>query len=141
MQQIVSNYPHFLAKPLGPMHKCINKEFHDYLPQSFLHYYILSNYEDASEMTKLFTLHNEHPAGVIVYPHHTSEIYADVLEDPQSSYAAIRMLQQENPVIANVLIDHFEAHKISMYLINIIIAIIIIIIIIIILFIHRNTCF
>ena len=38
-------------------------------------------------------------------------MYQDVLEDPDSGYAAISLLQKENPMIANVLIDYFEMHK------------------------------
>ena len=51
---------------------------------------------------------------VIVYPSACTEMYQDVLDDPDSGYGAICLLQKENPVIANVLIDYFEIHKLSM---------------------------
>ena len=110
IQEIVNSHSGFSAKPLGPMHKCINKELQNYLPPSFLHYYILTNTQDASELSKLFILHKEHPPNVIVYPF-TSEMYQDVLKDPDSGYPTISLLQKENPMIANVLIDYFEMHK------------------------------
>ena len=119
MQEIVNSHSGFSTKPLGPMHKCINKEFQNYVPPSFLHYYILTNHQDASELDKLFNLHKEHPPNVIVYPY-TSEMYQDVLEGPHSGYATISLLQKENPIIANVLIDYFEMHKRSIYTIHLI---------------------
>ena len=123
MQEIVDSHSGFSAKPLGPMHKCINKELQNHLPPSFLHYYILTNTQDASELAKLFNLHKEHPPNVIVYPY-TSEMYQDVLECPDSGYAAISLLQKEIPVIANVLIDYFEMHKQSIATIYLILRII-----------------
>ena len=116
MQEVINNHSGFSAKPLGPIHKCINEQLQHYLPPSFLQYYILSNSQDSSELGKLFSLHKEHPPNVIVYPFVCNEMYQDVFDDPDSGSAAITLLQKENPVIANVLIDYFEIHKISMLL-------------------------
>ena len=114
MQEVVNKHSGFSEKPLGPIHKCINEQLQNYLPPSFLQYYILTNSEDASELDKLFKLHKEHPPNVIVYHSACTEMYQDVLDDPDSGYGAICLLQKENPVIANVLIDYFEIHKLSM---------------------------
>ena len=59
--------------------------------------------EDARRFYHLFIQKKEYPPTVVVYPFKQKVLYDDVKMNLQM----LKMLQSENPVIANLIIDYF----------------------------------
>jgi len=110
MQKIIDDYSKFDAKPIGPLYKHLSEHFRYTLPSAFLHCYIVASYDDSAAIIQLCQDHHEVPPERLVRSYCT-EIYADVLNDTNADTDAINLLQQENPVVANLLIDYFGLHK------------------------------
>jgi len=110
MQNIIDAHSKFDAKPIGPLHKHLSEHFKYTLPSAFLHCYIVSSYEDSTTIMQLCQDHHEVPPERLVRDYCT-EIYTDALNDSNADANVITLLQQENPVVANLLIDYFGLHK------------------------------
>ena len=105
MKKLIEGSKTFSYPPIGPVGDCINSSiFQQRIPSSFLQSYIVNSSEDAKQFHELFVENNEKPPTVVVYPFNHKVLYGDVKMDPQMLYA----LESENPVIANLIIDHFE---------------------------------
>ena len=76
---------------------------------SFTSSYAANNCLDADILRELFMANNEPQPDIIVYPHQT-EMYRDVAKDKKANDSTIEALKLENPTIANLLIDYFDAH-------------------------------
>ena len=97
MKELIKGSEVFSFPPIGPVgdHR---------IPPSFLQSYVVNSNEDATQFHQLFVANKEDPPSVIVYPFKNQIHYDDVKMDPQM----IKALQSENPIIANLIIDHFE---------------------------------
>ena len=94
----------FSFPPIGPVGDFINSTvFQHQIPLSFLQSYIVNSNEDARWFHQLFVQNKEYPPTVLVYLFKHKVLYDDVKMDAQM----LEMLQSENPVIANLIIDHF----------------------------------
>ena len=85
------------------------------LPSAFLHCYIIANYEDSEMMAQLCQEYNEKVPERIIRGYHTT-IYEDVLNDLSADSDVLDLLKKENLIVANVLIDYFEIHKKSKFI-------------------------
>jgi len=65
-------------------------------------------YEDPTLLSELFAANNEKQPEIIVYPHHT-KIYETINSDKTAYKQTIAALKMENPTIANLLIDFYNA--------------------------------
>ena len=116
MQSIIDHCTKFNTKPIGPIHSCVNdKRIKDCLPFSFLNTYIVDNNTDCDLLRKLCEQHNEPIPDCIVYPF-SQKLYDDLEKDPKADIGMIECLKQENPIIANVLVDHLNIHIMGMHL-------------------------
>ena len=115
MQSIISHCTQFNAKPIGPIHACVNSQrIKDSLPLSFMNVYIVDNNTDSDTLQKLCEQHNEPIPDRIVYPF-SEKHYADLEKDPKADIGIIESLKAENPIIANVLVDHLNIHVMGMH--------------------------
>lgn len=115
MQKIIDNSQDFTAKPIGPLYKHLSENFTLMLPSAFLHCYIVANYEDSEMMAQLCREYKEKAPERIIRDYHTT-IYEDVLNDLSADSGVVDLLKKENPIVANVLIDYFEIHKQSKFI-------------------------
>ena len=87
MQSIISQCTQFNAKPIGPIHACVNNQrIKDSLPLSFLNVYIFDSNTDADVFQKLCEQHNEPIPELIVYPF-SEKHYDDLEKDPKADIA------------------------------------------------------
>ena len=115
MQSIISHSTQFSAKPIGPIHSCISdKRIKASLPSSFLNAYIVDNCADYDSLKKSCEQHNELVPDHIVYPF-SQKLYDDLEKDPKANIGMIESLKHEDPIIANVLVDHFNLHVMGMH--------------------------
>ena len=115
MQSIIGCSTQFSAKPIGPIHACINdRQIKASLPSSFLNTYIVDNNADCDSLKKLCEQHNEPVPDRIVYPF-SQKLYDDLEKDPKADIGMIESLKQENPTIANVLVDYLNLHVMDMH--------------------------
>lgn len=104
MKELIKDSEAFSFPPIGPVGDCINSTvFQHQIPPSFLQSYIVNSNEDARRFHQLFVQNKEYPLTILVYPFKQKVLYDDVKMDAQM----LEMLQSENPVIANLIIDHF----------------------------------
>lgn len=104
MKELIKDSEAFSFPPIGPVGDYINSTyFQREIPPSFLQSYIVNSYKDAKQFHQLFVENKKHPPTVLVYPCEHKVLYDDVKMDAQ----ILDMLQSENPVIANLIIDHF----------------------------------
>lgn len=107
MKELIKCSKAFSLPPIGPVGDHINSEvFQRSLPASFLHSYLVNSFEDANQFYQLFVVNKEPPPTVVVYPFKHQLHYDDVKMNVQM----LEALQSENPIIANLIIDHFEDH-------------------------------
>ena len=110
MQHLIKNKQNFSATPLGPIaDHIISGFFHQIISPSFLSSYVANCEQDAALLRELFAANKEPQPDIIVYPHQT-EMYEDVTKDKKANDNVIAALKLENPTIANLLIDYFDAH-------------------------------
>lgn len=101
MKEIIEGTISFSAKPIGPLCEPVMSDFFVRLmPASFANAYIVNTNEDASHLQNLFSVHKQLQPVVLVYPFQTERYHCD---NPLLSQA----LNQETPIIANLLTDHF----------------------------------
>ena len=115
MQNIIDKHPHFSAKPIGPLYQHLSDNFRCMLPSSFLHCYVVASYEDSEVLAKLCQKYKEAVPDRIIREYGT-ELYEDIMNDSTAESYVIKLLREENPVVANLLIDYFEIHKQSKYI-------------------------
>ena len=110
MQRVISkNDDMFEYTPIGPLYKRIPDQLQNFLPQAFLHSCVTTTEQDKCELDGLFKQHQEPNPNVITFPY-CEKIYSDVIDDPESSATTLKVLQAINPILANLLIDYYEAH-------------------------------
>ena len=110
MQSLIKENPEFSVSPIGPIADYINSGcFHRLISPSFANSFIVNSDQDVPIMRKLFDANDEPHPCIIVYPHQT-KMYQDVSKDKKANAKAIAALKLENPIVANLLIDHFAAH-------------------------------
>ena len=110
MQCLIKNNQNFSVTPIGPIGDHIISEFfHQLISPSFASSYVANCYQDAFLLRELFIANKEPQPDIIVYPHQT-EMYKDLNKDKKANDMTIADLKLENPTIANLLIDHFDAH-------------------------------
>ena len=83
--------------------------FHQIISPSFSSSYVANCERDAALLHELFAANKEPQPDIIVYPHQT-EMYKDVTKDKKANDNTIAALKFENPTIANLLIDYFDAN-------------------------------
>lgn len=97
----------FSATPIGPVKEhVVAKEFHNLMPPAFASSYIVNTCEDAAHLRRLLDEFYQPQPSILVYPHSTQR-YNDL---PIPNKAIVEALSKENPVIANLLVDHFNRH-------------------------------
>ena len=108
MVELIKSSENFSLPPIGPVGDHINStNLQHLIPTSFLQSYIVNSVQDARLLHQLF-LDNKHlPPTVMVYPFDHQTHYN---EDVQLNKQMLETLQAENPIIANLLVDHFEDH-------------------------------
>ena len=79
------------------------------MPSNFCNSYIVDNSTDYELFKKLCQQHNETVPDHIVYSF-SEKRYNDLEKDPKADKAIIATLNEENPTIANVLVDHMDIH-------------------------------
>ena len=110
MQNLIKNKQIFSATPIGPIANHVSSQsFSQVMSASFASSYVANNCQDADLLRELFMANNESQPDIIVYPHQT-EMYRDVAKDKTANDSTIKALKLENPTIANLLIDYFDAH-------------------------------
>ena len=85
------------------------------LPSDFLKSYIVDNSTDCELLTNLCQKHNQNVPNCIVYPF-SEKRYDDLDKDPKADLGIIATLNEENPTIANVLVDHLNIHIMGVHL-------------------------
>ena len=84
MQSIIGCSTQFSAKPIGPIHACINdRQIKASLPSSFLNTYIVDNNADYDLLKKLCEQRNWPVPDCIVYPF-SPKLYDDLEKDPRA---------------------------------------------------------
>ena len=109
MKAIIQNHPSFLFKPCGPAHEYISNSLKTNLPAAFLHSYVVDNYEDQKCLKDLCYAHKE-PVPITIVQKFTNKMY-DLKDDVETNKQTADLLNQEEPTMANVLIDYFHLHK------------------------------
>ena len=110
MKCLIKNHQNFSATPIGPIaNHIISGSFHEIISPSFASSYVANCCQDAALLRELFMANKEPQPDIIVYPHQ-SKMYKDVTKDKKANDNTIAALKLENPTIANLLIDHFDAH-------------------------------
>ncbi|XP_065909687.1 uncharacterized protein [Dysidea avara] len=109
MKTIIQNHPSFLFKPCGPAHEYISNSLKTNLPAAFLHSYVVDNYEDQKCLKDLCYAHKE-PVPITIVQKFTNKMY-DLKDDVETNKQTADLLNQEEPTMANVLIDYFHLHK------------------------------
>ena len=71
--------------------------------------------EDSEVLAKLCQKYKEAVPDRIIREYGT-ELYEDIMNDSTAESYVIKLLREENPVVANLLIDYFEIHKQSKYI-------------------------
>ena len=84
------------------------------IPASFLQSYIVNSVQDARLLHQLFVDNKHIPPTVMIYPFDNQTHYDDVKLNKQM----LEALQAENPIIANLIVDHFEDRLKGMYIIT-----------------------
>ena len=116
MGNIINHCSQFIAKPIGPIHACIkDKYLKEFLPLDFLNSYIVDNSTDAELLKELCLQHNEIVPDRIVYSF-SEKRYNDLSKDPKANLSMIATLNEENPIIANILVDHLNIHILGVHL-------------------------
>ena len=111
MIQIINNHPGFSATPLGPVYKHLSVKFHNMVPIAFLHVYIVTSQQDAALLAKL-CLKDQQPVPDRIVYNFAGKMYEAVTEATKHvNFETVNALKDENPTIANVLIDYFELQK------------------------------
>ena len=97
----------FSATPIGAVKEhVVAEEFHNLMPLDFASSYIVNTCEDAAHLRKLLDEFNQPQPSILVYSYSTQR-YNDL---PMPNKAIVKALSKENPVIANLLVDHFGHH-------------------------------
>lgn len=110
MQCLIKNKQNFSTTPIGPIaNHIISRFLRQIISPSFASSYVANCCQDAALLRELFTANKEPQPDIIVYPHQT-EMYKDVTKDKKANDNTIAALKLENPTIANLLIDYFDAH-------------------------------
>ena len=110
MQCLIKNEQNFSVTPIGPIgHHIISGFFHQIISPSFASSYVANCEQDAYLLRELFTVNKEPQPDIIVYPHQI-KMYKDLNKDKKANDKTIAALKLEDPTIANLLIDHFDAH-------------------------------
>lgn len=111
MKKIIENDTQYSATPIGPIGEHVSSEsFLRLIPPSFANSYIVNSCDDAAHMRKLLADHKLPQPNVIAYPYHNQRYNYDLINCNPSILEA---LNQEKPIIANLLIDHFGQSFIS----------------------------
>lgn len=77
--------------------------------------YIVDNSTDSELFKKLCQQHNEAVPDRIVYSF-SEKRYDGLDKDPRADLGIIVTLNEENPTVANVLVDHLHIHIMDMHL-------------------------
>ena len=111
MRHLIKNAKTFSLTPIGPIGEhIVTGYFHQIIPPSFTSSFVVNSYEDCALFHELFKANNEKAPDVIVYPHQT-EIYETINNDRTAYKKTVAALKLENPTIANLLIDSYDAHS------------------------------
>ena len=106
-KQIASNTS-FSAKPIGPISEhVIAEEFHCLMPTAFASSYVVNTNDDAARLRKLLCDYSQPQPSILVYPYSTQRY-----QDLPINGSIAEALNNENPLIANLLVDHF-GHRFS----------------------------
>ena len=104
MKRKIESTTSFSVKPIGPLREHVASEFFVRLmPESFANSYIVNSNEDASHLKDLFSVYKQPQPVILVYPFQTERYQCD-------NSLLSEALNKENPVITNLLIDHFGHH-------------------------------
>ena len=116
MEIIINHCSQFIAKPIGPLYACIkDKNIKDCLPSDFLNSYIVDNSTDCGLFKNLCQQHDQTVPDRIVYSF-LEKRYNGLDKDPKADIGIIATLNEENPTIANVLVDHLNIHIMGVHL-------------------------
>jgi len=112
MKKIIESDASLSATPIGPIDEHIASEvFLHLIPPSFANSYIVNSFDDADHIQKLLTDHKLPHPNIIVYPYQSQRYNYDLLSNCNPSI--LEALNEEKPIIANLLIDHFGGSFIS----------------------------
>ena len=101
MKEIIESTTSLSAKTIGPLSEHVISDFFVCLmPASFANAYIVNRNEDASHLRNVFSVHKQLQPVILVDPFQTERYQCD---NPLLSQA----LNQETPIIGNLLTDHF----------------------------------
>lgn len=115
MIELIKSNENFSLPPIGPVGDHISStNLQHLIPASFLQLYIVNSVQDARLLHQLFVDNKHLPPTVMVYPFDHQTHYDDVQLDKQM----LEALQAENPIIANLIVDHFEDRLKGMYIIT-----------------------
>lgn len=110
LQQTIRAHPDFSVAPIGPIGNCtVSDQLRREIPESVASSYIVNSPADVAVFRKLISSYNEPHPTVICYSF-TDAMYSDVCSGDNFS-EIMETLRLENPIIANVLIDHVGMHK------------------------------
>ena len=110
MQSIIERCSQFIRKPMGPIYACIkDQHIKDRLPSDFRNSYIVDNNTDSELLKKLCEKHNETVPNRITYSF-LEKRYNDLDKDPKADKGIIMTLNEENPTVANVMVDYLDIH-------------------------------
>ena len=111
MKKIMQNDALFSAAPIGPISEHVASEFFLHsIPPSFASSYIVNSCNDAAHIQKLLTDHKLPCPNIIAYPYQTQRYNCNL---GSCNPTVVEALNEEKPIIANLLIDHFGHSFIS----------------------------
>lgn len=106
-KKIASNSS-FSAKPIGPIgENVIAEQFQCLMPAAFASSYVVNTNEDAACLRKILCDNNQPQPNILVYPYLQPRY-----QDLPVSGSITEALNNENPTIANLIVDHF-GHRFS----------------------------
>ena len=116
MVELIKSTESFTLPPIGPVGDHISStNLRCLIPASFLQSYVVNSVQDAKLLYQLFVDNKHLPPTVMIYPFDHQTHYDD---DVQMNKQMLEALQAENPIIANLIVDHFEDHLKGMYTIK-----------------------
>lgn len=112
MIELIKSNENFSLPLIGPVGDHISStNLQHFILASFLQLYIVNSVQDARLLHQLFVDNKHHPPTVMVYPFDHQTHYDDV-----QLKQMLEALQAENPIIANLIVDHFEDRLKGMYI-------------------------
>ena len=103
MKKMVAGTTSFSSPPIGPLGEHVKSGiFANLMSPSFANSYVVNTNEDAALLSKMFDDNNQPQPVILVYPH-----FQPRYQDLPMNRPIVEALNNETPLIANLVVDHF----------------------------------